>query len=145
MIERKILLVENYEDSRQLLTVYLSRERYAVRATGDGLSALEMAVTFCPDIIITEFLLPSLNGMQLIERLKANPITKNSPVIVATAETDPVKLANLLGAGAAQILLKPVSLVTLGDLIRNYFKGDTTLVRRGGQPLRLQSSRPSFL
>ncbi|CDM64048.1 GGDEF domain-containing response regulator [Pyrinomonas methylaliphatogenes] len=81
----KVLVAEDDRDKRQLLTIALEREGYEVCAVDDGLEALRAVETFQPDLIITDVIMPQLDGYELARRLRENPQTRFIPIIIQTA------------------------------------------------------------
>ena len=121
----KILLVEDNELNRDMLSRRLQRKGYEVVMALDGGQGVEMAKTAAPDRILMDMSLPVLDGWEATRRLKANDATRRIPVIALTAhamagdrekamevgcedyDTKPVEITRLLGKIAA--LLKPMA------------------------------------
>src|SRR5689334_3488944 len=105
MLKGRILLVEDNAGLRELMAIVLTRSGYEVFEAGDGLAALDLAVTRHPDLLIVDLLLPSgLTGDEVIAQLKTNPETRSMPVIVTTAlpQGDPL-VKRALAAGALEV------------------------------------------
>jgi CheY-like chemotaxis protein len=85
--ERKarILVVEDNEDNRQLLRIYLSREGYQVLEAFDGMDALTKVQQEQPDLIISDVQMPRMDGYALCQQLKEDPRTERIPIILTTA------------------------------------------------------------
>ncbi|GAH48853.1 unnamed protein product, partial [marine sediment metagenome] len=81
----KILVVEDNEDSRNLLVKQLRAYGHEVTATADGVEALEQALAQPPDIIVSDILMPKMDGYQLCRECKQNEQLKNIPFIFYTA------------------------------------------------------------
>jgi len=81
----RILVVEDNEDNRQLLCIYLGREGYEVVAVRDGQEALAQALAESFDLIISDVQMPRMDGYALCRQLKENPQTEHVPVILITA------------------------------------------------------------
>lgn len=97
----KVLVAEDDRDKRQLLTIALEREGYEVCAVDDGLEALDAVETFQPDLIITDVIMPQLDGYELARRLRENPQTRFIPIIIQTAarwDADDVRRSAEVGA-----------------------------------------------
>src|SRR4051812_40018746 len=77
-----ILCVERDPYVRELEAYFLKEGGFDVKFAADGLEALELARTLRPAIVITEILLPKLDGLALCRRLKADPATKDAAVLV---------------------------------------------------------------
>lgn len=122
---KKILIIEDHPDCRELLKIVLSRSGYLVFQAGTGLEALERASATSPDVIVMDFGLPDVAGDKLIQSLKADPLTKKIPVIVTTGymSTDVSNRAIL--AGAATVLLKPYDVDELMSAMEQCFSSES--------------------
>lgn len=122
---KKILIIEDHPDCRELLKIVLSRSGYLVFQAGTGLEALERASATSPDVIVMDFGLPDVAGDKLIQSLKADPLTKKIPVIVTTGymSTEVAKRAIL--AGAATVLLKPYDVDELMSAMEQCFSSES--------------------
>jgi DNA-binding response OmpR family regulator len=81
----RILVVEDNEDNRRLLSIYLTREGYEVLEACDGEEGLETTVAELPDLVVSDVQMPRMNGYELCRRLKEDPRTELIPVILITA------------------------------------------------------------
>ena len=118
--KQKILIVEDNADGRELLALYIRRLGYEVFEAATGLEALDQAHAVHPDLILMDLALPKMPGYEATARLKADPSTRNIPVIVNTAFHKGPFVESAIAAGAAEILHKPVSLKALEEVVRRY-------------------------
>ena len=81
----RVLLVEDNEDSCSALERLLEADGYEVITAADGLAGYEMACRRTPDVIVTDLMMPHLDGFGLIRRLRQNESTARRPVIVISA------------------------------------------------------------
>jgi len=81
----RILYVEDYEDNVYMLHQRLTRERHEVAVTRDGVEELDTAKRASPDLIIMDLVLPELDGWEAARRLKADPNTRDIPIIALSA------------------------------------------------------------
>ena len=120
----KILLVEDSFANRDMLTRRLERRNFVVYGAVDGPSGVEMSVSEMPDLILMDVALGAMDGWQATRLIKADPRTKDIPIIALTAhalatdrdmsvvvgcadfDTKPVDLARLLGKIQACLLRK---------------------------------------
>ncbi|MDR2337918.1 MAG: response regulator [Deltaproteobacteria bacterium] len=86
---KKILIVDDDESMRHLTETILSANNFSIIQAADGWQALEMLKTHKLDLIITDLMMPQLNGYELIEKIRADPETKNIPIILVTSKSDP--------------------------------------------------------
>jgi CheY-like chemotaxis protein len=110
-----ILVVERDPHIRELEKYFLEEAGYVVDFVGDGLTALEQAKTLQPQILITEILVPRLDGLALCRKLKADPATRHIAVLIFS-----IMLAERRAeeAGADRYLRKPLAEKRLVDTVR---------------------------
>lgn len=104
----KILLVEDNEMNRDMLTRRLTRRGYAVVAAVDGLAAVEATLLEQPDAVLMDMGLPVLDGWEATRRIKADPRTASIPVIALTAHAMADDRERALAAGCDDFDTKPV-------------------------------------
>jgi CheY-like chemotaxis protein len=115
-----ILLVEDNEMNRDMLSRRLQRRGYSVVIAQDGEQGLAMARSDSPDLILMDISLPLMDGCEVTRRLKADSRTRHIPVIALTAHalvTDRVKAIN---AGCDDYDTKPVDFARLQEKINNF-------------------------
>jgi DNA-binding response OmpR family regulator len=116
----RVLIVEDTEDLRQILARGLRREGFEVCETEHGEAALDALPDFTPDVVVTDLMMPVCDGIDFIGRLRRLPAMVQVPVVVMTATpgSDVAEQARL--AGAADVLMKPVTVQTLASLILSF-------------------------
>jgi signal transduction histidine kinase len=102
----KILVVEDNPDVLRFVNQQL-REEHDVYLAQDGAKGLELAARELPDVIITDYMMPEMDGLSLLRTLRANPRTANIPAIVLTAKSDVQDRIDARQAGAEIYLSKP--------------------------------------
>ena len=123
----KILLVEDNEMNRDMLSRRLERKGHFVIMAHDGEQGLSLANTEMPDLILMDISLPVMDGCEVTRRLKADKRTRHIPVIALTAHalvTDRVKAIN---AGCDDYETKPVEFGRLTEKIHNCLVGKKAL------------------
>jgi CheY-like chemotaxis protein len=113
----KILLVEDNEMNRDMLSRRLSRKGYQVLIAVDGSQGVAMAISEKPDIILMDMSLPIIDGWEATRQLKANPHTKAIPVIALTAHAMSGDREKALEAGCDEYETKPIELPRLLEKI----------------------------
>src|SRR6202008_3540013 len=96
-----ILVVDDNPDKLQLIEAAMSLAGYHVTTATDGDEALAAIESFQPDLVITDVMMPRMNGYELAQRIRANPLTKFIPVIMQTAagrRSEDIRRANEVGA-----------------------------------------------
>ena len=119
----KILLVEDNEMNRDMLSRRLQRKGYEVVLAVDGQSGVEMARTEAPDLILMDMSLPVLDGWEATRRLKADAATQHIPVIALTAHAMSSDRDKALEAGCDDYDTKPVELPRLLGKIEALLSG----------------------
>ncbi len=103
----RILIVEDDKDIRGLITDTLQRKGYATRAAGDGFEALELFKAYHADLIVSDIMMPHLDGFNLVREIRK---TSNVPIIFLSARNDDVDKILGLGIGADDYIIKPVNI-----------------------------------
>src|SRR6185295_11926859 len=96
-----ILVVDDNPDKLQLIEAALNLAGYQVTTATDGIEALAAIESYQPDLVITDVMMPNMNGYELAQRIRANPVTKFIPVIMQTAagrRSEDLRRANEAGA-----------------------------------------------
>lgn len=115
----RILVVDDIPANIRLLEAKLSAEYFEVLSAEDGPSALEIAASQAPDIILLDIMMPGMDGFEVCERLKANPRTTHIPVVMVTALSDTKDRVRGLECGADDFLSKPLNDVALFARVRS--------------------------
>lgn len=104
----RILVAEDNDDNRRLLSIYLGREGYEVIEACDGAEALEKALAEMPDLVLSDVQMPVMDGYSLCRHLKQNAETERIPVILITAVyTSPEDTLQGLRLGANDFISRP--------------------------------------
>ena len=103
---RSILVVDDSEDMRRFLTTILS-PKYEIRTAEDGVQALKMVQDEAPDLIITDLMMPNMDGIELLQKIKGGEDTNYIPVILLTAKSAIESRLEALGDGADDYVTKP--------------------------------------
>ncbi len=122
MMEATVLIVDDEEAILTLLRYNLEKEGFKVMATGDGAEALTMVKERRPDIIVLDWMLPGLSGVEVCERLRGNDDTKGIPIIMLSARGEENDRVRGLDAGADDYMVKPFSPSELAARIRAVFR-----------------------
>lgn len=108
-MSKKILIIEDERDIRDLVAHYLTKEGYRVEFALDGAKGLSLAKTLKPDLIILDLMLPELDGLEVCKKLRADPKTAVMPIIMLTAKGEETDKIVGLELGADDYLTKPFS------------------------------------
>ena len=113
----KILVVDDSDDTREMMTKLLELESFTVVTAEDGRVVIDIAEAEQPDIIITDINMPNLNGIEMIKILRQQPRFSKVPIMAITAYGNGVA-AEAVAAGANHAATKPVEFETLIGGIR---------------------------
>jgi two-component system, cell cycle response regulator DivK len=113
----RVLLVEDNEMNRDMLSRRLQRKGYTVLIAVDGEQGLATAYSEMPDLILMDISLPFIDGYEVTRRLKANPRTKHIPVIALTAHALLTDRDKAMKAGCNDYDTKPVDFSRLTEKI----------------------------
>ena len=115
----KLLLVEDNDMNRDMLSRRLARRGYEVAIAIDGAQGVEMARTETPDLILMDLGLPVIDGWEATRRIKASPETKHLPIIGLTAHVMAGDREKALEAGCDDYDTKPIELARLLEKIES--------------------------
>ena len=119
----KILLVEDNEMNRDMLSRRLIRRGFEVAIAVDGEQGVRMATSESPDLILLDMSLPVLNGWDAAQKIKANPATQEIPIIALTAHAMGGDREKALEAGCDEYDTKPVEFKRLLEKMTHFLKG----------------------
>ncbi|HYN85669.1 MAG TPA: diguanylate cyclase [Pyrinomonadaceae bacterium] len=97
----KVLVVDDEPDKLEMIAFALRREGYDVRTAADGIEGLDAVAALQPDLIITDVMMPRLDGYELARRVRSNPLTRFIPIIIQSAArgaAQDVRLGSEIGA-----------------------------------------------
>jgi two-component system phosphate regulon response regulator PhoB len=151
-----VLVVEDEPAQREILTYNLESEGFRVSTADNGEDALMMVAEEMPDLIVLDWMLPNVSGIEVCRRLKTRPDTRAVPIIMLSARSEEVDRVRGLETGADDYVIKPYSVVELMARARAQLRrtrpasqgqvldyedisldSDTHRVHRGGQLLKL--------
>lgn len=151
-----VLLVEDEPAQREVLAYNLEAEGFGVTKAETGDEALLMVDEAQPDVIILDWMLPGVSGIEICRRLKSNAETRKIPVIMLTARSEEADRVRGLETGADDYVIKPYSVIELMARVRTQLRrvrpatvgerleyedivldAETHRVTRGGAPIKL--------
>jgi len=139
-VERaRVVLADDNADMREYVRKLLARH-YDVEAVADGEAALKAIVRVKPDLVLSDIMMPRLDGMQLLARLRANPETSTLPIILLSARAGEESSVEGMQAGADDYLIKPFSARELLARVEAHVK-IARLRRDSAQALRDEQER----
>ncbi len=118
----RILVVDDEENAREGFEDLLQTWGYEVAHAGDGKAALELVKKFQPHVILTDLVMPELDGMQLLEKLKEEKLASEVTFVILSAHGNIDSAVEAIKKGAYDFLTKPVDVVRLKILLENVTK-----------------------
>ena len=106
----RVLLVEDNDDLRGLFARVLRLHGCEVRTATDGRAALEVVREFVPDLVLTDLMMPVMDGVELIRRLREMPEFAEVPLVAITADSTAEAERRARDAGAADFIVKPIDI-----------------------------------
>lgn len=113
-----VMLAEDDPDIRLVSRLALKRAGFRVTATANGRELLERVALDRPDVILLDYMMPELDGAETCARLKADPATKDIPVVFLTAKSQGFQVEGGSHLGAAGYITKPYDALTLGAQLK---------------------------
>ena len=114
----QVLVVEDEDALSTLLQYNLEKEGYAVRLAADGEEALVQVDERLPDLIVLDWMLPKISGIEVCRRLRSKAETRNVPIVMLTARGEESDRIRGLDTGADDYVIKPFSMTELTARIR---------------------------
>jgi adenylate cyclase len=114
----RILVVDDVPDNVDILQMRLESQGYEVVTAGDGVEALEKIRELLPDLVLLDVMMPKMDGIETVKRLKADGSLPFIPVILVTAKADATDVIAGLESGGDDYLTKPVDHAALSARVR---------------------------
>lgn len=119
MNKKTVLLVEDNDDSREMMKFFLERRGFHVIEASDGEQGVLLSKSESPDLIFMDLSMPVIDGIEATKLIRSNKKTSNIPVVVMSGHCDqPDLMKRVLEAGAAACLNKPVDIPTIETLLK---------------------------
>lgn len=118
----RILIADDNEQNRELLEAYLASADCEIAMAVDGHSTLEKVTEFRPDIVLLDIMMPRLSGYEVCQRLKADPKTRDIPILMVTALNEMGDIEKAVAAGCDDFLTKPVNRLELTVRVKSLLR-----------------------
>ena len=122
MLAPSVLVVEDEPAQREVLAYNLAAEGFRVQQADNGEEALLIVAEETPDLIVLDWMLPSVSGIEVCRRLKSRADTKNVPIIMLSARSEETDLVRGLETGADDYIVKPYSVAELMARVRTQLR-----------------------
>jgi two-component system cell cycle response regulator DivK len=116
----KVLLAEDNHECRDLFALTLQHLGYQVLQADDGDMAVKKALSEKPDLILMDLSMRNMNGIEATNHLRANSLTKHTPIIICTGWLARQYRETAMQSGAQEVVTKPVSMKDLASLLTRY-------------------------
>lgn len=141
----QVLIVEDESDLRNMLEYALAEEGYTLTSVGNGSAAWQSMIAAKPHLVLLDWMLPDISGVELLRRMRKTEALRDVPVIMLTAKAEEQDKVVGLDSGADDYLVKPFSLKELAARIRSRLrhvvKDTTPILSIEGVELDEQSHR----
>jgi two-component system cell cycle response regulator DivK len=107
-VTQTVLLIEDNEQNRYLLTFLLEKHGYTVASANDGPSGIAAALSLVPDMILLDIQLPVMNGYEVARALRRHASLRDTPIIAVTSYAMPGDSESALAAGCVRYIEKPI-------------------------------------
>jgi DNA-binding response OmpR family regulator len=108
MKKYRLIVIDDHHDTLELLKFNLLSEGYEVKAFFNAVDALKYVTAENTDLVITDWMLPEMDGLDLCRNLKHNPSTQDIPVVMLTGKSDEIDVVTALEVGAEEYIPKPI-------------------------------------
>ncbi|UCE49232.1 MAG: response regulator [Phycisphaerales bacterium] len=115
----KILVVDDERDCLSIIQCRLEWGKYKVITADNGAEGLRIAEDEKPDVVLLDYNMPVMNGLEMLERMRKNPALRDTPVIMVTALCESQDIAAASAYGVADYVTKPVDFTSLLEKISN--------------------------
>jgi two-component system, cell cycle response regulator DivK len=117
---QKVLIVEDHADMRELLTWQIELMGFLPIAAKHGKEGVEKAIAERPHLILMDIMMPGMDGWEAARALRANPATRDIPILAATALFRDSDLKSCLDAGCNGYIVKPFTFQELQGKVREF-------------------------
>ena len=118
-----ILVVEDFEDTREMIALELRRQGYDVVEAADGVSAVEMVKRSCPDLVLMDLSLPGRDGLSAAYRMRELETMSRVPIVACTAHGADLHRDVALAAGCDEYVTKPIDMALLKGVVARLLEG----------------------
>jgi CheY-like chemotaxis protein len=113
----RILFVEDERSISEPFSKALTREGFEPHVAGTAARALELAASLDPDLILLDLHLPDVTGKEVLHRLRADPATRDIPVVILSADATPGQVKRMRAEGAADYITKPLQVAHFLEVV----------------------------
>jgi len=134
MVKRTVLVVEDEEDIRELISYTLLKEGYQVASVRSGEEALAIATSHPPDLVLLDLMLPGIDGLTVCQRLRSHATSAATAIVILSAKGEDADVVTGLNVGANDYITKPFSREVLIARVRAALRNVAPRTERGDRP-----------
>lgn len=124
-----ILLVDDNEQNLELMHAFLEELSCQIQTAKDGIEAIELIERRCPDLVILDVMMPRMSGFEVCQKIKSQPSTRETVVIMVTALNEVSDYERAVDCGTNDFITKPVNKLELITRVRTLL--ELSLVKQG--------------
>ena len=117
MSEEYILVVDDDWMNREVIEAYLTSDGYTVKSVGNGQHAIEIAEKHPPALVLLDVNMPGMNGHEVARRLRQMDSTKDTPIVMVTASSNPQDRLLSIAAGCNGYITKPINVDCISNQV----------------------------
>ena len=137
MKKYRLIVIDDHHDTLELLKFNLLSEGYEVKAFFNAVDALKYVTAENTDLVITDWMLPEMDGLDLCRNLKHNPSTQDIPVVMLTGKSDEIDVVTALEVGAEEYIPKPIRIKEMLTRVKKILR------RKAGEIIAQMSRDPN--
>jgi DNA-binding response OmpR family regulator len=145
MSPKRILIIEDETDLREMLSLRLKKEKFEVLESSEGITGLKKALEELPDLILLDLMLPFTSGLDILRKLRANRKSAQVPIIIISAKGDESDIVVGLELGADDYVAKPfnmsILIARINALLRRFQVSDVPQKLVSAGPIEIDTDR----
>ena len=119
---KKVLIIEDHPATAEMIASILQLDGIGSVIAPDGLSGIEKAHSEKPDLVLLDIMLPGMNGFEVCDKLKADPETSRTPIVIVSVRASEDSVKKGKGCGASEYITKPFEPAKLREVVKKYLK-----------------------
>ncbi len=123
MNEKTVLIIEDEEDAAELFAEMMRVSGFRVVKITSSAPAIDLLASEKPDLVILDIMMPDISGLDILRRMRRDPIWTHIPVVVVSAKGTPADIKTGMDAGASVYLTKPVGFLDLKEAVSRAMGG----------------------
>lgn len=122
MFGKRIIIIDNESDILEFISYNLKKEGFSTECHSNPLTGLQAIIFSQPDLVITDWLMPEFDGLELCRRMKQDPRTYNIPLVMITCKNDEIDIVSALEVGVDDYMVKPIKIKELMARIKKILR-----------------------